>query len=222
MIKGVVFDMDGLMFDSERLINLGWHFAGEQSGFRISDEVIYKTLGIDLENTKRVFLEEMGTDFDYEWHDQARVLFMEDYVEKNGVPFKPGLMELLAYLKARDYKMAVATSTPEVQARYLLQKAGVLPYFIDIVCGDMIEHGKPEPEIYLKACGAIGMAPVDCMALEDSPAGILAAYRAGMTPVMIPDLMGPDEATAKIHAVRLETLFDVPAWLERYNNTKIQ
>jgi HAD superfamily hydrolase (TIGR01509 family) len=218
MIKGVVFDMDGLMFDSERLINLGWHFAGEQAGFDITDEIIYKTLGIDLENTKRVFMEEMGADFDYDWLDRTRVLFMQDYVEKNGVPFKPGLMELLDYLKARDYKMAVATSTPEDQARHLLQKAGVLAYFEDIVCGDMIEHGKPEPEIYLKACGAIGMVPADCMALEDSPAGILAAFRAGMTPVMIPDLMGPDEETTKIYAARLETLFDVAGWLERHNN----
>ncbi len=217
MIKGVVFDMDGLMFDSERLINMGWHYACEQAGFSISDDVILKTLGIDLENTKRVFLEELGSDLDYDSLDRVRVEFMKQYLEEKGVPYKPGLFELLDYLKANGYKMTVATSTAGDQAAHLLEKAGVLSYFGKIVCGDDIVHGKPEPDIYLQACRNIGFLPEECMALEDSPMGILAAYRAGMRPVMIPDLIRPEKPTKKLLYALLNDLTEVIELLKKEN-----
>jgi len=219
MIKGIVFDMDGLMFDTERLINRGWYFAGRQAGYDITEETVFKTLGLDLGKTRRVFLEDLGEDLDFDAIDTVRVDFINDFIEKNGVPMKPGLIELLDFLKSNRYKMTVATSTDRKKAAHLFQKAGISPYFDDIVCGDMVEHGKPEPDIYLKACQLIGVAPGECLALEDSLMGIQSAYSAGMKPVMIPDLVEPDSETIKRLYARLPSLFDVIDLLNKQSET---
>ena len=131
------------------------------------------------------------------------------------MPVKPGLRPLLAFLRKNGYGMTVATSTDEEKTRYNLAKAGVEGYFAKIVCGDMVARGKPEPDIYLKACEVLGLAPAACMALEDSPAGILAAYRAGMRPVMVPDTVQPDAATEKLLYAKLPALDGVIGLLEQ-------
>jgi len=217
MIKGIIFDMDGLMFDTERLVIKAWDFAGKQMGYSITKDIVIKTLGLNTENTRRVFIEHLGNNFDFYVIRKIRVDYMTDYIDKNGIPIKTGLIELLDFLKSNHYKMTVATSTEKEKTEYYFKKANISYYFDDIVCGDMIERGKPEPDIYLKASKIIGVAPNECLALEDSPIGILSAYRAGMKPVMIPDLVMPNEETNKILYAKLPTLFDVIELLNNQN-----
>lgn len=217
MIKGIIFDMDGLMFDTERLVIKAWDFAGKQMGYSITKDIVIKTLGLNTENTRRVFIEHLGNNFDFYVFRKIRVDYMTDYIDKNGIPIKTGLIELLDFLKSNHYKMTVATSTEKEKTEYYFKKANISYYFDDIVCGDMIERGKPEPDIYLKASKIIDVAPNECLALEDSPIGILSAYRAGMKPVMIPDLVKPNEETNKILYAKLPTLFDVIELLNNQN-----
>jgi len=209
MIKGIVFDMDGLMFDTEQLAAKAWTFAGEQMGLNITEAMAIKTLGLNKEDTDRVLSDEVGQAFDSTTARKIRGDYMTSHIEKNGIPVKTGLFELLDYLNKNHYKITVATSSEQEVARYNFNKAGISKYFDQIVCGDMIERGKPEPDIYLRASEIIGVKPYECLALEDSPMGILSAYRAGLKPVMIPDLLQPDEGTSRLLYAKLPTLLDV-------------
>jgi HAD superfamily hydrolase (TIGR01509 family) len=215
MIKGIVFDMDGLMFDTERLVVKAWNDAGKQFGYQITEDIVVKTLGLNVENTKQVFLQHFGDDFDFSAIRERRVTYVTEYIENNGMPVKPGLYELLDYLTSRNYQITVATSTERKKAHYYFEKAGIDRYFNEIVCGDMVKRGKPEPDIYLKACEVIGVDPSECFALEDAPLGILSAHRAGLKAVMIPDLVKPDEQTKKIIFAEVSTLFGVIDLLEQ-------
>ncbi len=132
-----------------------------------------------------------------------------EYIERNGMPYKSGLFELLDYLQTNNYKITVATSTESAKVKYYFDKSGLNEYIDKIVCGDMVKKGKPEPDIYLKASELLGLAPADCLALEDSPNGILSAHRAGIRPVMIPDLIEPDDALRKIIFAEVPTLSHV-------------
>lgn len=217
MIKGIVFDMDGLMFDTEHLVAKGWAFAGKQMGINITEAMAIKTLGLNAGDTNRVLIQELGEAFDLSATRKIRVDYVTSYIEDNGIPMKTGLFELLDYLKMNHYKITVATSTERDRAQYYFNKAGISKYFNQIVCGDMIERGKPEPDIYLRASEIIGVNPNECLALEDSPMGILSAYRAGMKPVMIPDLLQPDEETNSLLYAKLPTLLDVIALLSIQN-----
>lgn len=209
MIKAVIFDMDGLMFDTETLAVDAWSHAGREMELDIPRNIVIKTCGLNAENSKRVFFEYLGKDFDFYTCREVKLGYMTKYISDNGVPVKPGLIELLEFLKANDYRMTIATSTKKERAEYYLKTAGVLKYFDKAVFGDMIERGKPEPDIYLKAIEILGANPHECIALEDSPAGIEAAYRAGINPVMIPDLIEPDEQTSRMLYAKLPGLLDV-------------
>ena len=214
MVKGIVFDMDGLMFDTERLAADAWVFAGKQLGLAITEEMAVKTLGLNREDTDRVLIHELGGGVDLSGSRKLRVDYVTGYIEQNGIPIKDGLIELLDYLTVNEYKFTVATSSDREAARYNFEKAGISKYFTEIVCGDMIARGKPEPDIYLRASEIIGVPPCECLALEDSPMGILAAYRAGLKPVMIPDLVQPDEETKGLLHSQLNSLHDVIELLE--------
>lgn len=209
MIKGIVFDMDGLMFDTERLAKEAWTHAGTVLGLDITQEMVIKTLGLNTNDTDRVLMEELGEVFDIMAARKIRTEYVVRSIEENGIPMKSGLPELLEYLKENNYKITVATSSEHEVARYNFRRAGISDFFDQIVCGDMIEQGKPAPDIYLRASEIIGIPPEECLALEDSPIGILAAHRAGLKPVMIPDLKEPDAETTKLLYAKLATLHDV-------------
>jgi haloacid dehalogenase superfamily, subfamily IA, variant 3 with third motif having DD or ED/haloacid dehalogenase superfamily, subfamily IA, variant 1 with third motif having Dx(3-4)D or Dx(3-4)E len=216
MIKGILFDMDGLMFDTERLDIDAWVYIGRQMGYHITAGLPIKTLGLNYKDTKSVFLDALGYTFDYDGLKKMRDMYVYNRIEQEGMPIKPGLFELLNFLKSGGYKMTVATSSEREKAIFYFQKAGIADFFGEIVCGDMILHGKPEPDIYLKACEVIDVAPDACIALEDSPAGLLSAFRAGVKPVMIPDLLEPDDRSKEIIFSKLPTLFDVIGLLEAH------
>lgn len=215
MIKAVIFDMDGLMFDTEMLAVEGWVYAGKQMGYNITKELVTKTCGSRIEDTRRIFLEQLGNDIDFYGCRKIRLDYAAKYIADNGLPLKPGLIELLDFLSSNNYKIALASSTEKEKVEHYLKSVDILKYFNSLVCGDMVERGKPEPDIYLKAAEALGTTPNECIALEDSLLGILSAYRAGLKPVMIPDLVLPDEETYKMLYAKLSTLLEVIDLLQR-------
>jgi len=209
MINGVIFDMDGLMFDTERVFFDTWDYAGEKIGVGKAGYMVIKTLGMSLSMTRDLWHEEFGDQYDEVNFRRYSKEFLAGYYEKNRVPVKLGLYELLTFLSGNGYKMCVASSSPEWEVRHHLEDAGVAHYFAAIVCGDMVENGKPNAEIYLKACDAIRERPRNCMALEDSQSGILSAFRAGCKAVMIPDLWEADEKTESMLYAKAKSLDEV-------------
>lgn len=202
MIEAIVFDMDGLLFDSERIVQRSWEEAGNQLGLEHMGETIYHTLGMNLAGRNHYFRNTIAKDFPCEeFAKQARIWFYK-IVNEEGLPMKNGARKLLEYGKANGYRMAIATSSRREYALKNLKAAKIYDFFDAGVFGDMVQHAKPNPEIYLKACDSIGAAPANCIALEDAPAGIRAAYAAGMKPIMIPDLVAP---TPEIEALLYET-----------------
>lgn len=202
MIEAIVFDMDGLLFDSERIVQRSWEEAGNQLGLEHMGETIYHTLGMNLAGRNHYFRNTIAKDFPCEeFAKQARIWFYK-IVNEEGLPMKNGARKLLEYGKVNGYRMAIATSSRREYALKNLKAAKIYDFFDAGVFGDMVQHAKPDPEIYLKACDSIGAAPANCIALEDAPAGIRAAYAAGMKPIMIPDLVAP---TPEIEALLYET-----------------
>lgn len=202
MIEAIVFDMDGLLFDSERIVQRSWEEAGNQLGLEHMGETIYHTLGMNLAGRNHYFRNTIAKDFPCEeFAKQARIWFYK-IVNEEGLPMKNGARELLEYGKANGYRMAIATSSRREYALKNLKAAKIYDFFDAGVFGDMVQHAKPDPEIYLKACDSICADPANCIALEDAPAGIRAAYAAGMKPIMIPDLVAP---TPEIEALLYET-----------------
>lgn len=208
-IQAVAFDMDGLLFDTERLALDAWAWAGEQIGLPIQRGIVMLTLGLDRYDTRRVFEEHYGPRDDYDHIRDLRVQYTKMVIERDGMPIRPGLMPLLDVLDARGIRYALATSTDRERAYYYLDRAGLSERFRYRVCGDMVRAGKPEPDIYSMAAQIMEVEPQRCIALEDAPLGILAAHRAGCLPVMVPDLVQPDAETAAMLYAKVDRLDQV-------------
>jgi HAD superfamily hydrolase (TIGR01509 family) len=192
-LSAVIFDMDGLMFDTERLALDAWKAVGKNAGFDISDEVIMASVGCNERDTEIIMKRHLGEDFPFAELRRQRVKYVRDYVKANGMPVKAGLFKLLDFLNARGLKTAVATSTERVSAEAHINSCKILEKFDCIICGDEVDRGKPEPDIFLLAAKKLECKPEECIVLEDSENGIKGAYKAGMMAIMIPDLITPKE-----------------------------
>ena len=158
----VVFDMDGVIFDSERAILLCWKEIAQKRGFSNIEETFYKCIGVTNARTKEIVLEDYGQDFPYDEVDsEAMVLFKERYSDGR-LPLKQGVNELLEYLKDNKIKIALASSTRREKVLLQLEAAGILKYFEKIVAGDMVERSKPAPDIFLKACEELEYRDEEC------------------------------------------------------------
>jgi len=214
-IAAVAFDMDGLMFDTERVACDMWVKAGFAHGWKIEPESLMKIVGHSGAENKRIMIEAQGQDFPYDEIRASRLALEAEFFRDKAVPMKPGLLELVDFLGARGIPMAVATSTPRPRVLPLLRKVGILERLALVVCGDEVKNPKPDPEIYLKAVAGLGVASASCLVLEDSRAGIASAHAAGAIPVMVPDLVEPDKATAVRAARVFGSLGEVRSWLAR-------
>lgn len=198
MIKAVIFDMDGLMIDTEKLLMKYWLEAAHRCGYEMRREHVLGIRSLAAKYAVPKLQKELGADFDYYKVRKLRMQLMNEHIDTYGIEEKPGLLELLCFLKNGHYRTAVATATDLERTRKYLGSLDRLKYFDEIVCAAMVENGKPAPDIYLEAARRLQVPAEECMALEDSPNGILSAYRAGMHPVMVPDLSQPDEETKKL------------------------
>ena len=208
-IKAAVFDMDGLMFDTERLAMAAWDYAGEKMGLGKAGYMVMKTLGVTAERADEIWREEFGSDVDTEAMRRYGREFTDNFYEHNKVPVKYGLYELLDWLKSAGIKTAVASSSTRRAVLRNLESAGITDKFDIIVSGEMAARSKPAPDIYLAGASALKLPPEDCIALEDSPVGILAAHRAGCMDIMVPDQDQPDEETRALLFGLADSLTDL-------------
>lgn len=218
MVEAVLFDMDGLMLDTERLTRSLRQKALEEMGIPFRDLTLL-VMGKSEPLVRQVYLEHYGADYPY---DEVRRRIRElraAYLADHPIPVKPGLFPLLRYLRQENIPAAVASSTFREVALPLLEQAEIAPWLSGMVFGDMVERSKPEPDIFLAAAKTVGAAPSGCMVLEDSPSGLLAAHRAGMKPVMVPDIARPDEELRKILYGCVERLDQVIKLLERMKDS---
>jgi beta-phosphoglucomutase-like phosphatase (HAD superfamily) len=200
--------MDGLMFDTERLSLDGWIDAGKRLGFPITAELPSKTIGYHVRDTEKIFTAALPG-FPFREGKKLCMEYVSAYVKEHGMPVKAGLFEILDFASAAHYRLAVATSTDRAKAEENLSIAGVRQYFDTVITGDQFTNGKPAPDIYVKACQTIESAPENCLAIEDSFAGIESAYRAGLKPIMVPDLAPPDETVRRMAWAVRPDLFGV-------------
>lgn len=220
MIKGAVFDMDGLMFDSEKLVYGIWQSMLDEIGLEYNVDIYKNTVGLRADNTEKYYKSIYGKDFDYAaLKVKSRQLFYER-VECEGVPVKKGLFELLEYLKTQNIKISLATSTSSQTALKLLKLAKVYDYFDAFVCGDDVKNGKPHPEVFLTAAERLKLASESCAAFEDSINGIKSASAAGMKTVMVPDFLQPTDEVAPLIDYLCEDLSQAIKYIENENIAK--
>jgi len=210
-VEAVIFDMDGLMFDTESIAVDAWAYSAGRFGYNLTPEMLIETIGLNMEKSLKVFEKyfDYGFTANYDEIVAGALKYQKDHIIKNGIPLKKGLFELLDFLKANNIKTAVATSTDQKEALYFIERAGIKDRFDSIICGDMIANSKPAPDIFLKAAAEMRVSPYRCMVLEDSPGGISGAYKAGMIPVMVPDLKQPDEKIKPLLYAQCGSLPDV-------------
>ena len=212
--QGVIFDMDGLMLDTEKLLARFWMQAAHEAGFPMTFEQVLGIRSLAAVYAKPHLQGLFGQDFDYERIRARRRALTAQYIAAHGIEKKPGLDALLAYLRESGRRIAVATATDRERTADFLGRIGLLDYFDTFICGDMVQLGKPDPEIYLTACKVLQLPPAQCMALEDSPNGIRSAHAAGCKAVMIPDLSQPDESLQPLLYACVPSLNDVIPLLE--------
>lgn len=201
-IKAILFDMDGVILDTEKLYLRFWREAAASYGYEMTEEMALSMRSLNHVAGDKLMKEYFGPYVDYQMIRNKRMKMMDMFIVKHGVDIKPGIYELLDFLKENNVKSAVATSSPYDRARYYLGSVGILTAFEGVASVQRVKCGKPEPDIYLYAIEKMGLQPEECLVLEDSPNGILAAYRAGCVPVMVPDQDGPDdEMREQIYAV---------------------
>lgn len=214
MIKAIIFDMDGLMIDSERVTFECYQERLKDMNLTM-DEEFYKTLlGKPIKGIYQRFYDVYGNDFPIQNVIQDVHQLMAERFETEGVPVKKGLVELLHYLKDNNYKTIVATSSNRDRVDKILAQAKITEFFDDSICGDEVTKGKPNPEVFLKSCQKLGVNVDEAIVLEDSEAGIQASYDANIKVICIPDMKYPEkqyeEKTFKI----LKNLTEVTVYLK--------
>ncbi len=212
-IQAVVFDMDGIIFDSEAKVVECWVETAEKYGIKDIETLCHKCLGTNSAETKRIALEFYGEDFPYdEYKAEMSALYHERY-DGGRLPMKPHVKELLEFLRENGIRIALASSTRTQVVHDQLRDAGIISYFDKLVCGDMVSRSKPAPDIFLRACEELGVEPSSALAIEDSYNGIRSAHAAGMHPVMVPDLAPPTAEMEQLADVILPSLKEVIEYL---------
>lgn len=214
MIKAIIFDMDGLMIDSERVTFECYQERLKDMNLTM-DEEFYKTLlGKPIKGIYQRFYDVYGNDFPIDNVIQDVHQLMAERFETEGVPVKKGLVELLHYLKDNNYKTIVATSSNRDRVDKILAQAKITEFFDDSICGDEVTKGKPNPEVFLKSCQKLGVNVDEAIVLEDSEAGIQASYDANIKVICIPDMKYPEEQYEEKTFKILKDLTEVTAYLK--------
>lgn len=207
--EAVVFDMDGVIFDSERAVMDCWIELANKYHIENIEKPYFACIGTTMKKTREIMLETYGADFPYDTYaKEASFLYHEKY-DGGRLPMKPGVVELLSYLKKENKKIALASSTRKQTVINQLRDADLLDFFDAVICGDMVERSKPAPDIFLKACEKLRVKPEKTYGIEDSYNGIRAARAGKLRPIMVPDLLPGNEEMEEISEAILANLFEV-------------
>ena len=212
---GVVFDVDGVLFDTERLSHGTWTRVGRELGWPQVGERYLEFVGQNRTDIRRKLLDFFGPDFPIETFLLTCSRLSQERMEREGVPMKPGVTDILSFLRGRGVPIALATSTSGERTRRRMEMTGLGHFFQAIITGDLVEHSKPHPEIYQLACRALGTDPGRTLAVEDSRNGILSAHAAGMPVAMVPDLIPPTPELEALIWGRFDSLTQLRAHLEQ-------
>lgn len=213
-IKAVIFDMDGLMLDTEHLSQATWQRAMQDWGYTLTDDVYLTVVGRTAHSTWQVFREAFGDDLPLEEIFKRRQEYHDAITRTEGIAVQPGLLELLDWLDTTTWVRAVASSSRRDVVLKRLGIARLAERFTTIVGGDEVSEGKPSPDIFLLAAQRLGAVSAQCVVLEDSDAGILAAHRAGMFSLMVPDMKPPSEESLQTAGGVFKNLHEAKAFLE--------
>lgn len=208
-IKGAIFDMDGVLLNSEVLYQRFWCEAGREFGYPFEPKHVLRLRSLTGINAIKVLEEMFHEGFPYEEVKARRKILMEEYIDKYGVEAKDGAKEILEYFKGQGIKLALATSSERSRAMKHLSLHGLWEYFDETVCGGEVANGKPEPDIYELAAAKLGLEPAECLAFEDSPNGVISAHRAGCVTVMVPDLDEPTDELFKMVDYKVGNLREI-------------
>lgn len=209
IVKAVIFDQDGLMFDTERVSAKAWGMAGAEFHMHLEESFLKTIRGTNYEDAKKRFLAAFGNQVDFDRFRARKNEYYEKMLREQGVPVKPGLKELLSYLKEQGCPAAVGSASRLSYTERNLEETGIRTYFDCLVTGDMVSRAKPDPEIFLKAAVLLGEKPQHCLVLEDSLNGVEAGLAGGFVTVMVPDLTQPDENLKKRVYRVCDSLLDV-------------
>lgn len=213
-IQAVIFDIDGLMIDSERVSQRSWTQVMKAAGYQLSEEIYLKMIGRTEKDVKHILADAFGADFPFEEMYRQREVCFREMIARDGIPLKPGLINLLTQVDALGLKKAVASSTYAMLAELKMASAGIRGYFQVIVTGDEVVNGKPAPDLFLAAARRIGVEPQNCLVLEDSQAGIQAAHAAGMYSILVPDMQLVEEGVSRLAYRQVISLQEVVPLLE--------
>lgn len=207
MISAVIFDLDGTLIDTEKYFRICWPKTFEHFGYKLTDEQYLSIRSLGKPFVQETLKNYSGDPaFDYNEVVAYRGKLMEEMIAEKGLQLKKGAIELLSYLKEKNIVRAIATASPVDRSERYLKMVGILDYFDRIISARNMKEGKPSPDVYSYACKELGFLPENCIAVEDSPNGVLSAYRAGCKVIMVPDQDQPDENTTKLLYAQVESL----------------
>src|SRR6185312_13155150 len=216
MTRLIIFDMDGLLLDSEKPFREAWLAEAIKLGYALDHTIYSEVVGRTERDSREVFCRHFGNDFPYDEICSRVRSFLEHGVTRSGHLPKAGAVELLQYLASRSVPCVVATSTVRPQAQARLQNAKILSYFQEVTGGDEVRHGKPDPDLFLLAAKKQGASPQDCLVLEDSEYGARAAHAAGMPMIVIPDLKEPPADVRRFSLGVYGSLADARSTIEQW------
>lgn len=204
-IRAAIFDMDGTLLDTEALHGQAFAVTGKAMGYPLPATLQHSMVGIHRDGSRRLVADHMGPDFPLDlFFDESDVAFTA--MLDAGIPLRPGAEIILEHFAKAGVPMAIATSSEAPYAQQRLEKAGLLHYFDVVVTRNDVTQAKPHPEPYLLAASRLGVDPADCVAIEDSPAGVRSATAAGIATVMVPDLLPATEEQTLVCAQILPSL----------------
>jgi HAD superfamily hydrolase (TIGR01509 family) len=215
MIRAVIFDMDGLMLDTEPLYRAAWQRASVDCGYVLSDAAYARLAGRNKGDAENLLAKEFGRGFPLERFQVACSKFDAEEFSRSPIPKKSGLDELLALLDSKHLPKAVATSTERERALGYLSRAGLLDRFDAIAAGDEVRKGKPSPDLFALAAHRLGVPNSECLVLEDAEPGVRAARSARMRVYLVPDLVQPAPAVKELANATFDSLVAVTRHLER-------
>lgn len=214
--KAVIFDMDGVIFDTERIYLEDWTKVFKKYGYSLNKEVYTSVMGTGRKNVKETFKNVFGDDLPIEEMYIEKDAMLFEAIEGNKVPLKKGAVEIIDFLEKNGYKIALATSAKRDRLEKQLKGANIQDKFGAIVCGDDVANSKPNPDIFLKAAAELSVKPEECIVIEDSSAGIKAAFNAGMIALHVEDLKKADYDILKYCYKSFRNLNEIMKYIENY------
>lgn len=214
-VKALVFDKDGTLHDTERVFHDAWRLAAKDLRVPDIETTIQDCTGRNIQDIQQ-YWEAKYPDIPFAAYYALRTRYFDQLTEQ-GIPVKEGAVQLLKTLRERGYLLALATSTGRKTAMEHLRRTGMEGLFDAMIFGDMVQRGKPAPDIYLTAAGALGLSPEECVGVEDSPNGVLSVHNAGMRAIMVPDLTAPTPAIEAVLWARCDCLLDILRVLDEKN-----